>query len=71
MALEEAVQRGRLARNPVVLTQPPKRDRVHKKLGWTLDEARAFLDAVSDHGSMLNCPGIRGHSLVWFPTVAV
>jgi integrase len=49
MAMEEAVQRGRLARNPVVLTQPPRRDRVHKKLGWTLEEARVFLDDVSDH----------------------
>jgi len=49
MAMEEAVQRGRLARNPVVLTQPPRRDRVHKKLGWTLEEARTFLDSVSDH----------------------
>ena len=49
MALEEAVQRGRLARNPVVLTQPPRRDRTSKKLGWTLEEARAFLAAVADH----------------------
>jgi integrase len=49
MAMEEAVQRGRLARNPVVLTQPPKRDRTQKKLGWTLEEARAFLQAVADH----------------------
>jgi integrase len=49
MALEEAVQRGRLARNPVVLTQPPRRDRSYKKLGWTLDEARAFLATAADH----------------------
>jgi integrase len=49
MALEEAVQRGRLARNPVVLTQPPRRDRTYKKLGWTLEEARSFLAAASDH----------------------
>jgi integrase len=49
MALEEAVQRGRMPRNPVALTQPPRRDRSHKKLGWTLDEARQFLAAVSDH----------------------
>ncbi len=49
MAMEEAVQRGRLARNPVVLAQPPKRDRTQKKLGWTLEEARALLQAVADH----------------------
>lgn len=49
MALEEAVQRGRMARNPVVLTQPPRRDRTYKKLGWTLDEARTFLAAAADH----------------------
>ena len=48
MALEEAVQRGRLPRNPVVLTQPPPPDRTRRKLGWTLDEARAFLVAVAD-----------------------
>jgi integrase len=49
MALEEAVQRGRLGRNPVVLTQPPKLDRAPKKLGWTLEEARRFLDVASEH----------------------
>ena len=49
MALEEAVQRDRLARNPVVLTQPPRRDRSRQKLGWTLDEARSFLRAVEGH----------------------
>lgn len=49
MALEEAVERGRLARNPVRLTQPPKADRSHRKLGWTLQEARAFLAAAADH----------------------
>jgi len=49
MALEEAVQRGRLARNPVVLTQPPRASRSHHRLGWTLDEARAFLASVADH----------------------
>ncbi len=49
MALEEAVQRGRLARNPVVLTQPPRRDRTYKKLGWTLEEARTFLAAAAEH----------------------
>ncbi|HUR19047.1 MAG TPA: site-specific integrase, partial [Acidimicrobiales bacterium] len=46
---EEAVQRGRLPRNPVVLTQPPPPDRTRRKLGWTLDEARAFLLAVADN----------------------
>ncbi len=49
MALEEAVQRGCLARNPVVLTQPPRRDRTYKKLGWTLEEARTFLAAAAEH----------------------
>ncbi len=49
MALEEAVQRGRLHRNPVALTQPPPPDRSRRKLGWTLDEAQAFLRAASDH----------------------
>ncbi len=49
MALEEAVQRGRLHRNPVALTQPPPPDRSRRKLGWTLDEARAFLEAAADH----------------------
>ena len=49
MALEEAVQRGRLPRNPVALTQPPPPPRVRQKLAWTLDEARAFLEAVSDN----------------------
>ena len=49
MALEEAVQRGRLPRNPVVLTQPPRRDRRHHQLGWTLEQAQRFLAAVGDH----------------------
>ncbi len=49
MALEEAVQRGRLPRNPVLLTQPPRRDRSHQRLGWTLEEAQRFLAAVGDH----------------------
>jgi integrase len=49
MALEEAVQRGRLVRNPVGLTQPPRRDRMRRQLGWTLEEARRFLVAVGDH----------------------
>jgi integrase len=43
------VQRGRLQRNPVVLTQPPQPDRSRHKLGWTLDEACSFLKAASDH----------------------
>ena len=49
MALEEAVQRGRLTRNPIVLTQPPRRDRSYRQLGWTLEEAQRFLAAVGDH----------------------
>jgi integrase len=49
MALEEAVERRRLPRNPVRLTQPPRPDRSRTKLGWTLEEARSFLQAVSDH----------------------
>ncbi len=49
MALEEAVQRGRLARNPVALTQPPRATRSRQRLGWTLEEARAFLASVKDH----------------------
>jgi integrase len=49
MALEEAVQRGRLARNPVPLTQPPRAARTHGRLGWTLDESRAFVAATADH----------------------
>lgn len=49
MALEEAVQRGRLHRNPVVLTQPPRAGRARHTLGWSLDEARAFLRAAAGH----------------------
>ncbi|MGH8921326.1 MAG: tyrosine-type recombinase/integrase, partial [Acidimicrobiales bacterium] len=49
MALEEAVQRGRLARNPVVLTQPPRAARPNARLGWTLGEARSFLAATAGH----------------------
>ena len=49
MALEEAVQRGRLPRNPVRLTQPPKADRSRKKLGWTLEEAHRFLEVAARH----------------------
>lgn len=49
MALQEAVERGRLPRNPVVLTQPPRRDRSYRKQSWTLDEARRFLTGVREH----------------------
>jgi integrase len=49
MALEEAVQRGRLTRNPVLLTQPPRASWSRQRLGWTLDEARDFLAKVADH----------------------
>ena len=49
MAMEEAVQRGRLPSNPVTLTQPPRRQRNHKKLSWTVDEARTFLVTARDH----------------------
>jgi len=49
MALEEAVQRGRLVRNPVVLTQPPRAARPPERMGWTLDEARSFLDSCTGH----------------------
>jgi len=52
MALEEAVQRRRLSRNPVVLTQPPRRDRSYRRLGWTLEEAQRFLAAVGEHRLM-------------------
>ncbi len=49
MAMEDAVRRGRVPRNPVVLSQPPKRSRTYRKLGWTLAEAQAFLAAIGDH----------------------
>ncbi len=49
MAMEEAVQRGFLARNPVPLTQPPRRARPAQQLGWTIEEARQFLAATADH----------------------
>jgi integrase len=49
MALQEAVERGRLPRNPVLLTQPPRRDRSFRKQSWTLDEAHRFLTGVRDH----------------------
>jgi integrase len=49
MALEEALQRGYLTRNPVPLTQPPRPARRAQQLGWTLDDARRFLVATADH----------------------
>lgn len=49
MALEEAVERGRLGRNPVALTQPPKAKRGSGRKGWTVEEARTFLAAIGDH----------------------
>jgi integrase len=49
MALEEAVRRGRIGRNPVPLTQPPRAARSHGRLGWTLDEARVFLASTAGH----------------------
>lgn len=49
MSMEDAVRRGRLPRNPVSLTQPPKRSRTHRKLGWSLVEAQQFLDGIAGH----------------------
>jgi integrase len=49
MALQEAVERGRLPRNPVARTEPPRRDRTHRRLGWTLEEARRFVAATCGH----------------------
>jgi len=49
MSMEDAVRRGRLPRNPVTLTQPPKRSRTHRKISWSLAECRQFLDAIADH----------------------
>lgn len=49
MALDEAVQRGRIPRNPVALTQPPRPGRRHGRPGWTLEEARRFLEATAEH----------------------
>ena len=43
------MQRGRIGRNPVPLTQPPPAARTHGRLGWTLDEAGAFLASTSGH----------------------
>jgi len=49
MALEEAVQRGRLGRNPVALTQPPRAKRTTTRKSWTVEEAKAFLAANREH----------------------
>lgn len=49
MSMEDAVRRGRVPRNPVTLTQPPKRSRTHRKISWTLAESKQFLDAIADH----------------------
>lgn len=50
MALEHAVQRGPLKRNPVVLTRPPRARRTSgKQQGWTLAESRSFLEATRGH----------------------
>lgn len=49
MGLEEAVQRGHLARNPVAVTQPPRAVRSKGRLGWSVAEAQAFLAAHRDH----------------------
>jgi integrase len=49
MALDEAVQRGRIPRNPVALTQPPRPRPRHGRPGWTLEEARRFLEATAEH----------------------
>ena len=49
MALEEAVQREYLARNPVPLTRAPRRAGPAQQLGWTVEEARSFLAATAGH----------------------
>lgn len=49
MAMEDAVRRGRVPRNPVALTQPPKRSTVRARKSWTLEECRRFLAVTSDH----------------------
>lgn len=49
MAMEEAVERGRIPRNPVLRTRLPKPVRQTSKLGWTLVEAKTFLAAIADH----------------------
>lgn len=49
MAMEDAVQRGRLPRNPVSLTRPPRAVRSNTRKGWTVEEARTFLRDSRDH----------------------
>jgi len=49
MAMEDAVRRGRVPRNPVTLTQPPKLSTVRTRKSWTLQECRRFLAATADH----------------------
>ncbi len=49
MALEEAVQRRRLAENPVAITQPPKKKRSGARTAWTVEEARRFLASNREH----------------------
>jgi len=51
MALDDAVQRGLLAENPVEHTRPPSpaAKRADENLGWTVDEAGRFLAAASTH----------------------
>jgi integrase len=49
MALEDAVRRGRMPRNPVTPTQSPKASRTYHKQGWTLAESQAFLDGIAEH----------------------
>lgn len=49
MAMEDAVRRGRIPRNPVALTQPPKRSTVRTRKSWTLEECRRFLAVTAEH----------------------
>jgi integrase len=51
MALDEAVQRGLLAENPVEHIRPPRPAPrpAQEDLGWTVDEAGRFLAAASGH----------------------
>ena len=61
MALEEAVQRGRLARNPVPLTQPPWPARAHGRLGgrWMKPEPFSLLLPITGCGPPSSLPGDR------------
>ncbi|HEV7763011.1 MAG TPA: tyrosine-type recombinase/integrase [Acidimicrobiales bacterium] len=51
MALDDAVQRGLLAENPVEGTRPPSPapKPAQQDLGWTVDEAGRFLTVASTH----------------------